>query len=149
MFMFLIQNIRVGNDIRFSRLLQHMKVRDIQATGGLTKAGFLSLCRMLFKGCCKCVPCMQCSHVCTQLLRANFALFGSAILLHARAEDSFQCRTKVEAWYQISLQSSESKVLSYEALLPIMGILEVQELIEAAVKGGQGVPTHEEHSSLP
>ncbi|NJR42532.1 MAG: hypothetical protein HC767_07560 [Akkermansiaceae bacterium] len=60
-----------------------------------------------------------------------------------------QCRNMVEAWYNISSQTSETRVLSYEALLPIMGILEVQELIEAAVQEGQSVPTHEEHVALP
>lgn len=62
-----------------------------------------------------------------------------------------KCRAKVEAWYDISSQSSKTRVLSYEVLLPIMGILEVQDLIEAAVKAGQAVPTHtlEEHPPLP
>lgn len=73
MFTFLIRNIRVGNDVRFTRLLQHMKVRDIQATGGLTKAGFLSLCQMLFRKCYKYASCQDTamfpvdlfSHCCT------------------------------------------------------------------------------------
>lgn len=57
----------------------------------------------------------------------------------------------MEAWYDISSQSSTTRVLSYEVLLPIMGVLEVQELIEEAVKAGQAVPTHtpEEHAALP
>lgn len=55
----------------------------------------------------------------------------------------------MEAWYDISSQSSETSVLSYEGLLPIMGILEVQELIESAVLAGQTVPTHEQHVCLP
>lgn len=54
MFTFLIRTIRAGNDTRFTRLLQHMKVRDIQATGGLMKSGFHSLCQMLFRSCDKC-----------------------------------------------------------------------------------------------
>jgi hypothetical protein len=53
----------------------------------------------------------------------------------------------VEAWYDGSGQSSETRVLSYEALLPILGILEVQEIIEAAVHAGQTVPTHEDHTA--
>lgn len=59
-----------------------------------------------------------------------------------------KCRKLVEAWFDLSNVSQSSTVLSYEVLLPIMGILEVQELIEAAVKGGQRVPAGDEQVFL-
>ena len=53
----------------------------------------------------------------------------------------------MEAWFDLS-NVSQSTVLSYEVLLPIMGIIEVQELIEAAVEGGQRVPLRDEQVFL-
>jgi hypothetical protein len=89
MFIFLIRNLRVGNDIRFTRLLHHMKVRDIQATGGLTKQGFLSLCHTLFSNCKMCVPLLASSSLCRLQTSSHAALCcceptDNAVLYHVR-----------------------------------------------------------------
>jgi isocitrate dehydrogenase len=58
-------------------------------------------------------------------------------------------RSKVGAWYDISKQNNDASILSYEVLLPIMGIIEVQQLIDSAIRTGKKIPIQDQQLLPP
>jgi isocitrate dehydrogenase len=55
----------------------------------------------------------------------------------------------VGAWYDISKQNNDASILSYEVLLPIMGIIEVQQLIDSAIRTGKKIPIQDQQLLPP